>query len=85
MDRERSWKMDSSSWCDEEWIRTTCHSGNLRVSDVMYYFERSPFYDVKCNNELLRVQNKGLELLVYVLLYLLLVRYCLCINVVVVK
>ena len=53
------------SWVDSVWL-PALSSGNV----LDYFAERSnPFYDRSCNNELLRMQRRPLEHLVYVQTY----------------
>merc|ERR1712150_275385 len=45
------------SWVDSSWIP------HLSAENVMAYFSerRNPFYDVTCNNEVLKMQNRSLD------------------------
>jgi len=47
------------AFLDDNWIRVN----GLSAHNALDYFALSPFYDNRSNNEVLRVQNLGLELL----------------------
>ncbi|GBG34529.1 Mediator of RNA polymerase II transcription subunit 6 [Hondaea fermentalgiana] len=52
-------KLAEVSFLDDNWIRAF----GLSAHNVLDYFACSPFYDTSCNNEILRMQNLGLEML----------------------
>lgn len=52
-------RLSEACFLDDNWIRAF----GLSVHNVLDYFACSPFYDSSCNNEILRAQNLGLEML----------------------